>query len=63
MYDGSDAEFVQWAVARVNPPALVEDRVNFEVMGANEGKHAPSPASMSNRSLRYYLGTDRADEF
>jgi uncharacterized protein len=36
-------------------PALLEDKVNYQVMGANVWKHAPSIATMSNRTLRYYL--------
>lgn len=40
-------------------PALVKDRINFEVMGANVWRHAPSIAAMSERTLRLYL-TDSA---
>jgi putative CocE/NonD family hydrolase len=36
-------------------PALLKNKVNFEVMGANVWKHAPSIDSMSNQRLRYYL--------
>lgn len=36
-------------------PALLRDKVNYQVMGANIWKHAPSIAAMSNRTLRYYL--------
>ncbi len=36
-------------------PALLSDRVNYEVMGANEWRHAPSVDSMADGSLRYYL--------
>jgi putative CocE/NonD family hydrolase len=36
-------------------PALLQDRVNFETMGANEWRHAPTLAGMSNASLRFYL--------
>jgi predicted acyl esterase len=37
-------------------PALVQDRVNFEVMGANRWRHAGSLAAMHNRKLRLFLG-------
>jgi putative CocE/NonD family hydrolase len=37
------------------PPALLADRVNFEVMGANEWRHAASLEAMADGSLRYYL--------
>jgi hypothetical protein len=36
-------------------PALLSDRVNYEVMGANEWRHAPSLEAMADGSLRYYL--------
>jgi putative CocE/NonD family hydrolase len=36
-------------------PALLQDRINYEVMGANTWEHAPSVAAMANGSLRFYL--------
>ena len=36
-------------------PPLLKDRINYQVMGANEWKHAPSIAGMSSQALRYYL--------
>ncbi|HEY6484583.1 MAG TPA: CocE/NonD family hydrolase [Steroidobacteraceae bacterium] len=36
-------------------PALLKDRVNFEVMGANEWRHAPSLEAMAKGTLRFYL--------
>jgi putative CocE/NonD family hydrolase len=36
-------------------PDLLKDRVNYEVMGANVWKHAPSLDAMSNTKLRLYL--------
>lgn len=36
-------------------PALLQDKVNYEVMGANDWKHAPSLAAMSARTLRFYF--------
>ena len=43
-------------------PALLKDKVNYQVMGANEWKHAPSIAAMSNQALRYYLIALRSGE-
>jgi uncharacterized protein len=40
-------------------PALLGDKVNYEVMGANEWKHAPTIAGMSNGSLRLFLTPTR----
>jgi putative CocE/NonD family hydrolase len=36
-------------------PALLQDKVNYEVMGANTWKHAPTFAAMQDGSLRYFL--------
>ncbi len=36
-------------------PALLSNSVNYEVMGANEWRHAPSLDAMADGSLRYYL--------
>jgi uncharacterized protein len=36
-------------------PALLQDKVNFEVMGANEWQHAPSLEAMSKGVLKFYL--------
>jgi putative CocE/NonD family hydrolase len=48
----------QWfdSVLKGGPtPALLKDRVNFEVMGANEWRHAPSLEAMGNGTLKLYL--------
>lgn len=36
-------------------PALLRDRINYQVMGADTWKHAPSLAAMANGSLRLHL--------
>jgi uncharacterized protein len=36
-------------------PALLQDKINFQVMGANVWRHAPSIAAMSDQSRRLYL--------
>ena len=36
-------------------PALLKDRVNYEVMGANEWRHAPSLEAMGNGVLQWTL--------
>jgi putative CocE/NonD family hydrolase len=41
-------------------PALLKDRINYQVMGSNTWGHAPSIAKMADRTLRLYL-TDRRD--
>lgn len=36
-------------------PALLKDRFNFQVMGANKWIHAPTMAGMANDTLHFYL--------
>jgi len=43
-------------------PALLKDRINYEVMGANVWKHAPSLDAMSNRTLRFHLSALRSGD-
>ncbi len=48
----------QWFdhVMRGGPlPALLQDRINYEVMGANVWRHAPSLEKSHNETLRLYL--------
>lgn len=42
-------------------PAILKDRVNYQVMGTNTWKHAHDLKSMSNSKLRLYL-TDKNNE-
>mgnify|MGYP000265325534 CR=1 FL=1 len=42
-------------------PALLKDKVNFQVMGTNTWMHKPSLAAMSNDPQTYYLSTDKAE--
>lgn len=37
-------------------PALLDDRVNYQVMGADTWRHAPSLAAMSNGAIRIPVG-------
>jgi putative CocE/NonD family hydrolase len=41
-------------------PDLLKDKINYEVMGSNEWKHAPSLERMSNDSLVLYLTDEKA---
>lgn len=36
-------------------PVLLKDKINFEVMGANKWKHAPTLEKMENEHVRFYL--------
>lgn len=43
-------------------PPLLQDKVNYQVMGSNEWKHAPSLAAMQSTALRLYFGTQQKAE-
>jgi uncharacterized protein len=54
----------QWLdyIMRGGPkPALLQDKINYEVMGANEWKHAPSLEKMSDQTLTLYLTATKTD--
>jgi uncharacterized protein len=40
-------------------PALLKDKVNYEVMGADEWRHVPTLAAMENQTLRLHLSPAR----
>jgi putative CocE/NonD family hydrolase len=42
-------------------PALLKDRINYQLMGANTWNHSPSVAKMSDQTLRLYLSAQGAD--
>jgi putative CocE/NonD family hydrolase len=44
-------------------PDLIKDKINYEVMGANEWKHAPSLEKMSNQFLTLYLTDQKTDNY
>jgi putative CocE/NonD family hydrolase len=41
-------------------PVILKDKINYEVMGANVWKHAPSLPAMAGTRSAFYLGTERA---
>jgi putative CocE/NonD family hydrolase len=43
-------------------PDLLKDKVNYQVVGANMWKHAPSFDAMANDSLRFYLSATPAEK-
>jgi putative CocE/NonD family hydrolase len=54
----------QWldhALKGAATPAQLADRVNFEVMGANEWQHVASIQAMADASLKFYLSAAAAD--
>jgi putative CocE/NonD family hydrolase len=43
-------------------PALLQDRINYEVTGANVWKHAPSLPAMAARTMRFHLDPSRSGQ-
>lgn len=41
-------------------PALLQDKVNYEVVGANMWKHAPTLAAIANQNIRFHLSAVRS---
>ena len=48
-------QWFDYVLRRGAKPSLLQDRVNYEVMGANEWRHAPSLEAMAGTQLRFYL--------
>ena len=42
-------------------PAIIKDKINYEVMGANRWQHAPSIAKMVDKRLKFYLSDLKRD--
>lgn len=40
-------------------PALLKDKINFEVMGANQWRHVPSLRQMNNDSITFYFSNQQ----
>lgn len=54
-------QWFDYVFKRAPRPALLGDKVNYEVTGANVWKHAPSLSAMGNGKLRLHLGNSAAD--
>jgi uncharacterized protein len=48
-------EWLDFVMRGGSKPELLKDKINYEVMGENEWKHAPSLEKMSNQMLTLYL--------
>ncbi|MCC9071081.1 CocE/NonD family hydrolase [Flavobacterium sp. F-65] len=48
-------EWFNYILKGAPKPAILKDKINYEVMSANEWKHSPSLEKMSNASLKLYL--------
>lgn len=55
-------EWFDYVFKAAPKPAILQDKVNYEVMGANVWKHAPSLAAMANQTLKLHLSVARSND-
>ena len=55
-------QWMDYVMRGGNKPDLLKDKINYQVMGANEWKHAPSPEKMSNETLTLYLTDNKSGD-
>ena len=48
-------QWMDWVLRGTTKPPLLADKINYEVMGANQWRHAPSLERMANARQRLYL--------
>ena len=48
-------EWLDWILKDGKKPELLKDKVNYQVMGTNKWKHAPSLQKINNDTLIFYL--------
>lgn len=52
-------DWLEYVLKGAKKPEILKDKVNYQVMGANEWRHAPSLAAVSNAELRFYLNKNK----
>lgn len=55
-------EWFEYIFYKGEKPEILKDKINYQVMGANEWRSAPSIEQMSNENLKFYLTTDKSDD-
>lgn len=53
-------QWFDWILRDGPRPALLADRINYQVTGANRWAHAPSLAAMADTTRRFYLSGERS---
>lgn len=56
-------QWFDYILKKGSKPAILKDKINYEVMGANEWRSAPSLDKMSNGFLKFYLSNAKLDSF
>lgn len=54
-------EWFDYILKNKPKPSILKDKVNFEIMGANQWKHASSLSKMSNDTLKLYFSNQPTD--
>jgi putative CocE/NonD family hydrolase len=54
-------EWFDYIMKGKEKPAILKDKVNFQVMGANKWLNKPSLLEMGNDSLTFYLNSDKSN--
>ncbi len=55
--------FMDYVLRGAPKPAFLADRINYQVMGADEWRHAPNVATMHRHSKRLFFAATRADPY
>jgi putative CocE/NonD family hydrolase len=55
-------QWFDYIFKRGQKPAILRDKVNYEVMGADRWRHAPSLSAMRDRMLTFHLSASRAGD-
>ena len=55
-------EWFDYIMKGKEKPAILKDKVNFQVMGANKWLNKPSLSEISNDSLNFYLSRNKREE-
>jgi putative CocE/NonD family hydrolase len=56
-------QWFDYVLKRGVKPAMLKDKINFQVMGANVWRHAPSIEAMSSEKLTLYFTSSRSGEY
>ncbi|HET9391918.1 MAG TPA: CocE/NonD family hydrolase [Candidatus Rubrimentiphilum sp.] len=56
-------EWFDYVMRGRSKPAILADRINYEVMGANQWRHAPKLDAMSTSSMTFYLSNQPLSGF
>lgn len=56
-------QWLDYVMRRGPKPALLRDKINYQVMGANVWRHAPALTSMGDEALTLYLTAEKAGTY